>query len=70
MRTITTRGADIHIVERPGGGYAVHQGRCHLLLTDGEAATLSEILTELANTPRISTPAKARFGEIVRYPVR
>jgi hypothetical protein len=67
MRTIETNGADIHVVERPRGGYAIQQGHSHLLVTEGEAATLAQVLDEMVRTPRVVTPAKARFGEIVRF---
>jgi hypothetical protein len=42
--TINTSGADIHILDRPGGGYVIRQGRSHLLLTAREAVDLHTLL--------------------------
>ncbi|MGB7360026.1 MAG: hypothetical protein WA944_19445 [Mycobacterium sp.] len=66
MKTIETNGVDIHIQERPGGGYVINQGRSHLLLTDTEAAELTDALGELLRHPKACSPAKAR---LVRYPI-
>jgi len=43
-RSIKTNGADIHVLDRPGGGYVIRQGRSHVLLTVREAMDLHTLL--------------------------
>ena len=46
-RTMKTNGADIHVLDRPGGGWVIRQGRSHLLLTAREAVDLRNVLASL-----------------------
>lgn len=69
IHTITTRGADIHVMERPNGGWTIQQGRSHVLVTTDDARQLSHILQLLlspTNGGQAVGPA-SRKPPIVRY---
>ncbi|BAX92039.1 hypothetical protein MSG_01886 [Mycobacterium shigaense] len=44
-------------MERPGGGFAIQQGRSHLLVTNVEATALARVLNEMVQAPRLVIPA-------------
>jgi hypothetical protein len=62
--TIPTGGTDIHIMERPNGGYTIKQGHSYLLVTLSEAVQLAASLRALTPDSEAVSPAKAR---LVRY---
>jgi hypothetical protein len=47
LTTIRTGGCDIHIADRPNGGYTITQGRSYVLVTPAEAAELATALQTL-----------------------
>lgn len=59
MITIQTNGTHINIIERQSGGWAISQGKSHLLLTVSEAHQLHDVLSELL------TPFAGHGGEPV-----
>jgi hypothetical protein len=66
---ISTGGTDIHVIERPNGGWVIQQGRSHVLVTPDEARQLSSILNNLATAPhggQAVGPVKAK-PPIIRY---
>lgn len=48
MISIPTDGADIHILNRPCGGWKIFQGGAYILITPDEARKLSKVLAEIS----------------------
>lgn len=64
MYTVSTTGADIHVLERPNGAWTIQQGRSHVLVTREDARQLSNILHQLSGAWDGGEP----IGPVVQKP--
>jgi hypothetical protein len=65
---ISDRGGTLTtVVRRPNGGVSINQGHAYVNLSAEELQRLMDFTRE--SRPPATTPAKARLGELLAYPV-